>query len=85
MLVIFFVISIVVSASMVMDRAADITGQEAGDNMVYKISQMYFRYQQKLKQNRTRNRRRERQMKRRERGEERKEIEDFRRIERQLL
>ena len=35
MLLIFFAISIGVSATMIMEKAADITGQEAGDNMVY--------------------------------------------------
>ena len=48
MLVIFFVISLGVSATMVMEKLAEIRGVEAGETMLYKLSQMYFQYQQKL-------------------------------------
>ena len=85
MLFIFTCVSIAVSIAMIIDKTSEMNDIQNGENIFYSMGQLYFRYNQKLRETRNRNRRRERTMRRNEKAYERREIEEFKRTERVLL
>lgn len=68
MLVVVSVIALCVSYSMAMQKTIDMATEAFSNenSMLYRMSQLYFRYQQRLREVRRASRRRDREIRRRE-------------------